>query len=250
MSRFESSFGGDASRIEDSAILECGVCWWIYDPSQGDDVWQIPAGTSFAALPDHWRCPNCDTPREQFMVIGSSDFGSHDDHQRPAEPAGRAELRAMEDRLAQAYHCVDERMRSLPVHNDRLRVEVIGLRRCEEGTIGIVATPWCMNLLLLPREGSKRRVEGSKRDVTFPSGRYEFIAGHLDGIGPTEACSLFSPMDEFDDPEVVADVARHAIRALFIDPEAAEAAAGEPENDEPQDAGRRSFLTAGMETSR
>lgn len=22
--------------------MECKVCWWVYDPALGDDVWQIP----------------------------------------------------------------------------------------------------------------------------------------------------------------------------------------------------------------
>ena len=34
-----------------------------------DPVWQVPAGTPFAALPEHWRCPQCDGDADQFMVI-------------------------------------------------------------------------------------------------------------------------------------------------------------------------------------
>ena len=49
--------------------MECGVCWQVYDPAEGDDVWQVPPGTSFAALPDHWRCPRCDAPRERFLEL-------------------------------------------------------------------------------------------------------------------------------------------------------------------------------------
>ena len=44
---FEGSYLGDASRIE-----------------------QIPPGTPFTALPEHWRCPQCDGDRDQFMVTG------------------------------------------------------------------------------------------------------------------------------------------------------------------------------------
>lgn len=66
---FEGSYLGDASRLPENAILECKICWYQYHPDQGDDVWQIPPGTSFAALPEFWRCPNCDGDREQFMVV-------------------------------------------------------------------------------------------------------------------------------------------------------------------------------------
>ena len=68
---FEGSYLGDDSRLADDARLECGICWWVYDPAAGDPVWQIPSGTPFAALPAHWSCPQCDAPREKFMVLGS-----------------------------------------------------------------------------------------------------------------------------------------------------------------------------------
>ena len=48
---------------------ECGVCWTVYDPALGDPYSQVPAGTAFAALPAHWRCPNCDAPKARFMAI-------------------------------------------------------------------------------------------------------------------------------------------------------------------------------------
>lgn len=68
--RFEGSFLGDTQRLADDAVLECKICWYQYHPIEGDAVWQIPAGTPFAALPSHWRCPQCDGERDQFMVVG------------------------------------------------------------------------------------------------------------------------------------------------------------------------------------
>ena len=50
------------------STYECGVCWNVYDPSVGDDVAQIPAGTPFADLPDGWRCPRCDSPKERYLA--------------------------------------------------------------------------------------------------------------------------------------------------------------------------------------
>ena len=69
MSTFEGSYLGDAARIADAARLECGICWTVYDPAAGDPVWQVPPGTPFARLPDHWTCPNCDAPKHKFMVL-------------------------------------------------------------------------------------------------------------------------------------------------------------------------------------
>lgn len=48
---------------------ECKVCWYVYDPNQGDDVGQIPAGTSFAQLPETWLCPECDGPKMGFLPV-------------------------------------------------------------------------------------------------------------------------------------------------------------------------------------
>jgi rubredoxin len=61
MSRHEAM--GDAAR------LECGICWYVYDPAAGDDVWHVAPGTPFAALPEHWTCPNCAATRDQFLLL-------------------------------------------------------------------------------------------------------------------------------------------------------------------------------------
>lgn len=66
---FSGSFGGDTNKIAPDTKLECKICWHVYDPEIGDDYWQIPAGTPFAALPDHWSCPNCDGRKDDFLVI-------------------------------------------------------------------------------------------------------------------------------------------------------------------------------------
>lgn len=69
---FEGSYLGDDSRLSDDAVMECKVCWHVYDPVIGDEVWQVAAGTAFSALPDDWRCPECDGDREQFMIRSQS----------------------------------------------------------------------------------------------------------------------------------------------------------------------------------
>lgn len=66
---FEGSYLGDDTKIQSDIKLECGICWWVYDPEQGDPVAYIPAGTPFAALPEHWHCPNCDAPKHKFMAV-------------------------------------------------------------------------------------------------------------------------------------------------------------------------------------
>lgn len=51
------------------ARMECRICWYLYDPAQGDDVWQIAPGTPFADLPPHWSCPGCSATKDQFLVL-------------------------------------------------------------------------------------------------------------------------------------------------------------------------------------
>ena len=63
------SYGGDASKLTDETRLECKICWYVYDPEQGDDVWQVEPGTPFSQLPDYWSCPECDSDKHGFMVL-------------------------------------------------------------------------------------------------------------------------------------------------------------------------------------
>lgn len=58
-----------AEMIGATTRLECKICWTVYDPALGDEVWQIPPGTSFNDLPAHWSCPNCSAEKDKFLVL-------------------------------------------------------------------------------------------------------------------------------------------------------------------------------------
>ena len=58
-----------ADRIGDHTRLECRICWHVYDPAEGDEVEQVPPGTPFKALPDYWRCPECDAEKSMFLPL-------------------------------------------------------------------------------------------------------------------------------------------------------------------------------------
>jgi len=47
-------------------LFICGGCYFIYDPSAGLPDQSIPSGTSFAAIPSNWRCPDCGTEKTTF----------------------------------------------------------------------------------------------------------------------------------------------------------------------------------------
>ena len=57
------------ARLSDDTSLECRICWYTYDPVEGDADQQIPAGTPFSALPGHWRCPQCDAEPGLFLPV-------------------------------------------------------------------------------------------------------------------------------------------------------------------------------------
>ena len=63
------SVDGDAPPAALGPRMECRICWTPYDPALGDEVWQIPPGTPFAALPPHWTCPNCSAEQRDFLVV-------------------------------------------------------------------------------------------------------------------------------------------------------------------------------------
>lgn len=216
--RFEGSFLGDASRLSPKARMECKICWHVYDPAAGCEAWQIPPGTPFAALPESWRCPNCDGEREQFMLL-------HDDA-APDEDSGPDPIAARTRQLEETFRAIAAKdMAGVPVLNDKLAVQAVGFRASEGQLLGVLVTPWFMNLILLPRDATAEApVVGSKRLVDFPSGRYEFVQGYDARLGPWEGCSLFSPMFEFRTMAEAVEVAAAVMTALF-DPDIREGGA-------------------------
>ncbi len=109
------------------------------------------------------------------------------------------------------------RMSDVPILNPALRVEALDFALWEDQWLGVLVTPWCINLMLLPGviERWPRLHEGDKRTVTLPAGAFEFIAGFMEDLGEYHSCSLFSPVFEFADHETARLTARAARKALF-----------------------------------
>jgi [NiFe] hydrogenase assembly HybE family chaperone len=123
-----------------------------------------------------------------------------------------------ECQLAAAFEQIhQQRMLGLPILNPALRVAVIGGRRWQDDWLGVLITPWCMNLVLLPGPASVRRPGpvGSTLCIRLPAGTFELIASHEPDIGPFAACSLFSPMQGFADQPSAVAVAETVIAGLF-----------------------------------
>ncbi len=111
----------------------------------------------------------------------------------------------------------EERMQDVPVLNPQLLVQAVGFRHWEGHCLGVLITPWFINLMLLPEEGSawdELRV-GEKVFQRFPSGVYEFTVGAEQGIGRYQMCSLFSPVFQFEDQEAAVATAVASLEALM-----------------------------------
>lgn len=114
-------------------------------------------------------------------------------------------------------------MAGMPMLNSALRVEVVGMAPSGEEWICVLITPWFMNLMLLPGGATPAAPVGAKSVAALPGGRFEFIAGHDDSIGPYRLCSLFSPMFDFADQEAAVATAREILGLVTTAQDAADA---------------------------
>ncbi len=124
-----------------------------------------------------------------------------------------------------------QRMDGVPVINPRLRVQAVGFHLRDGAFLGVLITPWFMNLVLLPGKDDswQKLAVGSTVHHHFPVGEYDFIVGHEEGLGRYQSCSLFSPMFEFADMGAAVATAEAALEALLAPAEEApEAAAPTP----------------------
>lgn len=202
---FEGSYLGAGAKISARAVMECKICWHVYDPGLGDETRQISGGTAFRALPGDWTCPGCGAAPEQFMVLR--------DDGRAEDPMALAVAR-LESEFREIYNA---KMRDVPLCNHALHVQAVGFLPWKGQYLGVLTAPWFMNLVLMPGSDSDwpALVSGTREVIGFPSGRYEFIHHTRPHLGGYKACSLFSPMGEFASQMQAVDVARAVIAALF-----------------------------------
>ncbi|MGZ8175215.1 MULTISPECIES: [NiFe]-hydrogenase assembly chaperone HybE [Methylobacter] len=114
---------------------------------------------------------------------------------------------------------LDKRMRDLPVVNASLSVQAVGFNRFGEDCLGILITPWFMNLMLLPGPDSHWRTQqpGTKIEKHFPYGAFEFTLGNEPQMGIYALCSLFSPMFQFENQAAALAAAQSALQGLLAE---------------------------------
>ncbi len=128
------------------------------------------------------------------------------------------ELAAISLRLETAFeHIYRERMSDIPVINEKISIHAIGFQPWEQSYLGVMVTPWFMNLMLLPSalENWDDKKTGTHTSYYFPSGRYQFLTGFEAEIGKYQSCSLFSPMFEFADDTAAIETAEIILQELM-----------------------------------
>ena len=114
------------------------------------------------------------------------------------------------------YRIHRDRMMGLPFLNPALDVQTVGFHRYADGVLGVLITPWFMNLILLPdQQVWEMHQVGEKVLHVFPSGQYEFTVGNEAGVGKYQMCSLFSPMSHFVDQTAAVATAEAVLVALM-----------------------------------
>lgn len=123
------------------------------------------------------------------------------------------------------------RMAGVSLLNPALGVEAVGFRPWGTDWVGVLITPWFMNLICLPGPDAAWEIHssGTRLDRELPSGVYEFLAADEDELGPYLTSSLFSPMFEFPDMDRAREVARAVLDELFTPAPESPPARPEPE---------------------
>jgi [NiFe] hydrogenase assembly HybE family chaperone len=109
------------------------------------------------------------------------------------------------------------RMAGVSLLNPALVVEAIGFRLWQGDWIGVLITPWFMNLISLPGPDSiwEPQSSGTRRELELPAGVYEFLDAHEAALGHYRTCSIFSPVFEFPDMARAREVAEAVMAELF-----------------------------------
>lgn len=118
------------------------------------------------------------------------------------------------------YRAVGTRMAGLPVYNPALAVELLGWRAVEGvGALGVLITPWCMNLFWQPPAEAELPAKGERAVLALPSGDYECILHEDESLGRYASASLCSPMQDFPDQAEARAMAEEALRLILAVPE-------------------------------
>lgn len=126
-------------------------------------------------------------------------------------------------RLETAYRAIARKMEGLNFVNPAIEVEAVGFGPWDAHWLGVMVTPWFINLMLLPRDAAawSSLPQGKTLRYEFPAGAYEFISSRDEAVGEYQMCSLISPLLHVPDHATAREIARLAREALLDEANAA-----------------------------
>jgi len=138
------------------------------------------------------------------------------------KPSGDPDDHSRVQALIELFQRIDAGMRDLPIYNDKIAIEAIGFRPFGDATLlGVVLTPWFMNMITLPIEPVPMDMAAIGRTVSveLPAGKRTFVVGGDETIGLYRAHSLHSPVLNFTLPGQAQAEARRLLALLMTAPE-------------------------------
>lgn len=122
------------------------------------------------------------------------------------------------DNLINAYRRIGEqRMQGLPIFNQRLEVEAVGFTQWDGHLLGVLITPWFMNLVLLPGEQDdwSELASGTSAAWELPAGEYEFTVNPDTATDVHQSLSLFTTVTDFPDQQTARAVAQEIMDRIL-----------------------------------
>ncbi len=112
-----------------------------------------------------------------------------------------------------------EHMRDLPIVNKALQVEAVGFHEYRGHQLGVLVTPWFMNLILLPGvDNWSNSSQGDTSSIDFPSGRIEFAVSHDKMLGTYLSAVAFRDVAELADQATARKLALEVLDNLMKPP--------------------------------
>ena len=110
-----------------------------------------------------------------------------------------------------------ENMVGIQILNNDLVVEAVEFQHWNGRVIGMMVTPWFINLIMLPKEGENWKIDklGEREKFTFPQKECPVMINEIEEFGYCKTYSLYSPVNDFPNPEAARIAAAIFLRDLL-----------------------------------